>query len=126
MPIFETIMILNPKENVKGTINKYKKLIQGFSNKKKIKVDELKEKKLSYEIQNHKTGYYVVFTYEAEPFDILDLEKEIKNDKNVLKFLTVKREDMSDALDNYIKDSKDYEQPDAVDVLLGRAEYIKK
>ena len=57
------------------------------------KVDELGKKKLAYEIQKNKEGYYVVFNFEANPDLISELERNYRITDEVIKFMTIKVEE---------------------------------
>ena len=88
---YESVIIINP--NVEGT----KELVQKFtdlinSDGKVEKVDELGTKKLAYEIQKNKEGYYVVFYFEAKPESIAELERNYRIMDDILKFIVVRKE----------------------------------
>lgn len=130
MNIYESIIIFKPNEKIaKEEIKKYTDLIQTYSSKKKVKVKDMGEKKLAYEIKDNRAGWYGVFTFQAEPEDIVDLERHFRIDDNVLKFITVKhndddyeyQEDRLEDLETEVIESE--QQPDALDVLLGLATY---
>lgn len=131
MDIYESIVIFKPNEKIaKEEIKKYTDLIQTYSSKKKVKVEDMGEKRLAYEIKSHKAGWYGVFTFQAEPENITDLERHFRIDDNVLKFITVKhndddyefQEDSLEDLETEVIESEQ-DQPDALDVLLGLATY---
>lgn len=99
---YESVAIISTKigqEQVKETVQKFKKLLESFSDKK-VKVDELGEKKLAYEIRKNKTGYYAVYYFSAQPEDIQELERNYRIDDSIMKFLTIKLEE---------ENSEDYE-----------------
>ena len=65
---YESVIIINPnvdEEGIKGLVQKFTDLINNDG--KVEKVDELGKKKLAYEVQKNKEGYYVVFYFEANP-----------------------------------------------------------
>jgi len=136
MNTFETIIIFSMKpdlETVHKAIEKFHKIIQSYSNVKKVKIDDMGEKKLAYELKGNKTGYYVVFYYQADPTNITGLERRLRIDDNVLKFMTVKINDLEGdeyELEDYHPEDEKSEQkeekPDALDVLLGFADYNKR
>ncbi len=88
---YESVIIINPKvdeEAVKGLIAKFTDLIN--SDGKLEKADELGKRKLAYEIDKNKEGYYVVFYFEANPNLIAELERNYRIVDTVIKFMTVK------------------------------------
>lgn len=133
MNIYESVVIFTPNEKIaKEEIKKYTDLIQSYSKKKRVKVKNMGKKQLAYEIKTNKAGWYGVFTFQATPEDIVDLERHFRIDDNVVKFITVKHNDdeydfPEDCLEDYTQDEeiKSEQQPDAMDVLLGFAEYKK-
>lgn len=91
---YESVIIINPKleeKEIKETIEKYQKMMKGFS-KRDVIIEELGEKKLAYEIQKNKTGYYVVFNFCSKLKNISELERNFRMDDNVMKFIVVRQE----------------------------------
>lgn len=92
---YESVIIINPKlneDNRNKTIEKFKNIMNEFSNKK-VDIENLGEKRLAYEIQKNKTGYYVVFNFYGEPNHIQELERQFRIDDNVMKFIVVMQEE---------------------------------
>ena len=91
---YESVIIIKPsvdEEGVKSLVQKYTDLI---NNDGKIElVNEIGMKKLAYEIMKNKEGYYIVFNFEAKPELIAELERNYRIDDNVMKFITIKKED---------------------------------
>ena len=71
--------------------NRYSKLIN--ENGKIEKIESLGMKKLAYEVKKQKEGIYVQIYFESETSFIAELERKIRIDNDVIKFLVVKRED---------------------------------
>lgn len=91
---YESVIIINPnveKEGTKELVQKFTDLIN--TDGKLEKVDEMGTKKLAYEIQKNKEGYYVVFYFEANPNLISELERNYRITDEVIKFMTIKVED---------------------------------
>ena len=91
---YESVIIINPnvdEEGIKGLVQKLTDLINNDG--KVEKVDELGKKKLAYEIQKNKEGYYVVFNFEANPDLISELERNYRITDEVIKFMTIKVEE---------------------------------
>lgn len=134
---YEAVVILNVNmstEETKEEIKKYTNMIQDWCDTKKVKVKDMGIKKLAYPIREiHTKGYYLIFTFLAHPDNILELERQFRIDDQVIKFITVKIDSATDEeheLEDYdpaeAKSEQKIEQPDALDVLLGFAEYKKK
>ena len=90
---YESVIIINPvdEEGIKGLVQKLTDLINNDG--KVEKVDELGKRKLAYEIQKNKEGYYVVFNFEANPDLISELERNYRITDEVIKFMTIKVEE---------------------------------
>ena len=91
---YESIIIINPsleEQGIKEVITKFTDLIN--SNGKVENVDEMGRRKLAYEIQKHSEGYYVVYTFEANPELIAELERIYRITDEILKFITTKNID---------------------------------
>ena len=91
---YESVIIINPsvdEEGMKALIQKFTDII---NNEGKVEsVDELGKKRLAYEIKKNKEGYYVIFNFEAKPELIAELERNYRIEDNVMKFITVRKED---------------------------------
>lgn len=90
---YESVLILKGnlnKKEIQTTLKEFSNFINKYG--KVSNVDEVGLKKLAYEINKHKEGYYVVILFELESASISQLERLYKYSENVLKFLTVKQE----------------------------------
>jgi len=91
---YESVIIIDPsleEQGIKDVVTKFTDLI---NNDGKVEnVEEVGMKKLAYEIKKHSEGYYVVFTFEANPEHISELERIYRITDSVLKFLTIRKED---------------------------------
>lgn len=92
--LYESVLI------IKGDLeeNEYKKALSKIIEKIKTlinieKIDEIGLKKLAYEVNKNKTGYYVVIYYKATNQAVLEIERIYRINDAVLRFITVKRED---------------------------------
>lgn len=91
---YESVIIINPsleEQGIKDVITKFTDLIN--NNGKVENVDEMGRRKLAYEIKKQSEGYYVVFTFEANPEFITELERIYRITDSVMKFITIRKED---------------------------------
>ena len=89
---YESVVIVNPnvEENtLKELIERFQTLIN--TDGKVEQVNELGKKKLAYEINKNKEGYYVVYDFEANPNLIAELERNYRITDEVIKFIVVKK-----------------------------------
>ncbi len=91
---YESVIIINPsvdEEGIKALITKFTDII---NNDGKVEnVNEVGKKRLAYEINKNKEGYYIVFDFEAKPELISELERNYRIDDHVMKFISVRKED---------------------------------
>ena len=89
---YESIIIINPnvdEEKMKSLIEKFSTLI---NNEGKVeKVEELGKKNLAYEVKKNKEGYYVVYTFDAKPELISELERNYRITDEVIKFIVIRK-----------------------------------
>ena len=91
---YESVIIINPsveEEGIKSLITKFSDLINSEGSVEKV--TEIGRKRLAYEIQKNKEGYYVVFNFEAKPELIAELERQYRITDSVIKFIVVKIEE---------------------------------
>ena len=92
---YESIYIINPNvdaEGIKGLVEKFNALIESEGGKV-TETNEWGMKKLAYPINKLNQGYYVLVNFEAKPEFIDELERIYKITDNVIKFITIKKED---------------------------------
>ncbi len=58
-----------------------------------VDVENWGKKRLAYEVEKRREGYYVVFRFRASGTVVEDLEKSYRLNGKVLRYLTVKRKD---------------------------------
>ena len=89
---YESVIIVSPnvEENaLKELIERFQTLIN--TDGKVEQVNELGKKKLAYEINKNKEGYYVVYDFEANPKLIAELERNYRITDEIIKFIVVKK-----------------------------------
>lgn len=88
---YEAVIILRANAAEEETVafgEKMKELIS--ANGELTNVEEWGKKTLAYEIKKQTEGYYILFTFEAKPAFIAELERVLKLDEIVLKDMIVK------------------------------------
>jgi len=89
---YETIYIVNPTledDSLKEAITKFSDLIKKLKGSI-VKVNEWGKRKLAYEVKRFDKGYYVVLDFCGLPKIVTELERNLKLDDRILKYLTVK------------------------------------
>ena len=91
---YESVIIINPnvdEAGLKALEDKFTGLING--NGKVNEVVNMGKKKLAYDINKQKEGYYVVFTFEANPKLIAELERNYRITDEVMKFIVIRKDE---------------------------------
>lgn len=119
MEMFKTVIVFQPNEDIaKEEIKKFTDIIQDWNKTKKVRLEDMGIKNLAYEIQHYKQGYYAVFTYQCHPVHIEELERRLRIDEQVLKFITMKDDGLSELEDYSPNESEQKRQPvDLLDII---------
>ena len=90
---YEAMYIISPtidEEQVKALVEKFNDLISEHGEIEKV--EEWGKKKLAYEVQDQKEGYYVLVYFTANPEFPAELERIFKINEDILKYLILNRE----------------------------------
>lgn len=91
---YETVIILGKNLNEKEIDEVNNKLVDVIEQNGKVEqIEKLGLKKLAYEIRKQKEAYYVVLTYKTIPDTIRELERVMRITDEILKFITIRRDD---------------------------------
>ena len=91
---YETIFIMKSSVNEKSRKEVVSKIENYIKEKGKlINTEDLGLKKLAYEIKKNKEGHYYLINFEMDKNDIAGLERIYRIQDEVLKFITVRRDD---------------------------------
>ena len=90
---YESVIIIGQdvtEEGIKALIARFSELI---NNAGKVEdVQEMGRRKLAYDIGKNTEGYYVVFTFEAKPELIAELERNYRITDEIIKFMTIRKD----------------------------------
>ena len=95
MKRYETIYIANPNledDALKEVVAKFSDIIE----KKKgsiVKIDDWGKRKLAYEVKRFDKGHYVLLDFCGFHEALTELERNLKLDDRILKYMTVKIDD---------------------------------
>lgn len=95
---YETLFIVTPdssEEDLKAVATKIKGVVTGM-NGIVASYDEQGRKKLAYSVKKQNKGYYVLMDYVGSADIVSELERNMRLDDRVLKYLTVKLADQVD------------------------------
>ena len=105
---YESVIIMKPnltEEEKQNKLDDYKKILEGFSNNE-VSVEDIGKKKLAYEIHGNKEGNYAIFNYCANYEDVVDVERKLRGDDNVIKFISVRQEQELEQEDENFEDDE--------------------
>ena len=91
---YESIIIIGEnveEEVIKGLITRFTDLIN--TEGKVSEITEMGKRKLAYEIGKNKEAYYVLFTFEAKPELIAELERNYRITDEIIKFIVVRKDE---------------------------------
>lgn len=91
---YEAMYIITPEledEAIKGVVEKFSGIITANGGEV-IKADEWGRKKLAYPIDYKTEGYYVLVDFASAPELPRELERNLKNDESILRFMVVRKQ----------------------------------
>lgn len=92
MRLYETVFILDPRldENqVSSEIDRVKNLITNFDGDI-VDVEQAGKKKLAYEIDGNREGYYILVRFKSSPSSISELEQSYRLNERVLRHVIIR------------------------------------
>ena len=100
MKKYEAVIILNPNlsSKVDSFIKDFEKLLKANTFKIK-KIEDIGRRQLSYSINNHNKGHYLIFNIEGNASNLIDIENKIKYNESIIRhlFISVKEHDGEDS-----------------------------
>ena len=100
MKKYEAVIILNPNlsSKVDSFIKDFEKLLKANTFNIK-KTEDIGRRQLSYSINNHNKGHYLIFNIEGNAENIIDIENKIKYNESIIRhlFISVKEHDGEDS-----------------------------
>ena len=93
---YETIFIIRPsvgEDEITAIIDKTTSIIEQFDGSI-VNLDQWGLKKLAYPIKKELQGYYVYAEYAGKPEAVAEAERIFKIDDRVLKYMTIKTQDV--------------------------------
>ena len=100
MKKYEAVIILNPNlsSKVDSFIKDFEKLLKANTFNIK-KMEDIGRRQLSYSINNHNKGHYLIFDIEGTAENLIDIENKIKYDESIIRhlFISVNEHDGEDS-----------------------------
>jgi small subunit ribosomal protein S6 len=89
---YEAVFILNPvlsEQQIKETVSKFEDYLT-TKGAEMVSKEDWGLKKMAYEIQHKKSGFYHLFEFKVPGEIIIGFETELRRDERIMRFLTVK------------------------------------
>ena len=107
MKKYETVIILNPNlsSKVETFIKEFEKLLKQHSFSIN-KMEDIGRRQLSYSINNHNKGHYLIFNIEGDPLQLINIENKIKYNEYIIRHLFISVKEHSGEDSQLLIDSK--------------------
>ncbi len=92
MTCYETLFVIKPTLTEEETTTQIEKItaILAKEGAELVATNDMGMRKLAYPVDKHARGYYTVLFYKAKGTTIQELERNLKINEEVIKFLTIK------------------------------------
>ena len=121
MKKYEAVIILNPNlsSKVESFAKDFEKLLKQHSFSIN-KMEDIGRRQLSYSINNHNKGHYMIFNIEGDSLQLIDIENKIKYNESIIRhlFISVKEHSSEDSqllIDSKNKKSEPEDSKDELD-----------
>ena len=85
------VVRVDPNDEVMNeTVNQVKDWVEEENNGQVKKIDRWGRRRLAYEIDNQREGYYVLFEADIDPEHLDELERNMRLANDVLRYLIIK------------------------------------
>lgn len=94
MNLYEVLYIIVSdldEEATRASVEKFKGIVESNGGEV-VSVDEWGKRKLAYEINDRTEGYYVLMSFNSSPEFPRELERNFKNDEQILRYLVTRKE----------------------------------
>ena len=90
MKKYEAVIILNPNLSSKADdfIKDFKKLLEA-NTFNIVKQEDVGRRQLSYSINNHNKGHYLLFNIEGDPSKLIEIENKIRYNESIIRHLFI-------------------------------------
>ena len=90
MKKYEAVIILNPNLSSKADdfIKDFKKLLEA-NTFNIVKQEDVGRRQLSYSINNHNKGHYLLFNLEGDPSKLIEIENKLKYNESIIRHLFI-------------------------------------
>ncbi|MCC7305097.1 MAG: 30S ribosomal protein S6 [Alphaproteobacteria bacterium] len=115
MPIYETVFMTRPdltEMQVKDMTEQFSKIVKDLGGKI-LKTENWGLRTLAYRINKNRKAHYVLLETDAPPAAVIELERNLRLHEDVLRSLTVRREEASKEQSAILEKSSRYDEKEA-------------
>tara|TARA_Y100000996_G_C22345227_1_gene570388 strand:- start:92 stop:568 length:477 start_codon:yes stop_codon:yes gene_type:complete len=107
MKKYEAVIILNPNlsSKVETFLIDFEKLLKKHSFSIN-KTEDIGRRQLSYSINNHNKGHYLIFSIEGDSLQLIEIENKIKYNESIIRHLFISVKEHSGEDSQLLIDSK--------------------
>ena len=107
MKKYEAVIILNPNlsSKVDNFVKDFEKLLKQHSFSIN-RMEDVGRRHLSYSINNHNKGHYMIFNIEGDSLKLIDIENKIKYNESIIRHLFISVKEHSGEDSQLLIDSK--------------------
>ena len=124
MPFYENVFVarqdLTPAK-VKELADKFAAIIKA-NNGKVTKTEDWGLRDLAYKIQKNRKGYYTLMNIDAPATAIIELERLMRLDENLLRYLTVKVDALEEGPSAMLESKHKRQKDDKADIEISEGE----
>ncbi|CAM5798058.1 MULTISPECIES: 30S ribosomal protein S6 [Brevibacillus] len=91
---YEVMYVLRPdleEEKIKANVARYSEVVTSFGGEV-TKLQEMGKRRLAYEIQKFREGYYVLMNFKANADAVAEADRLMKINDDIIRFLFVREE----------------------------------
>lgn len=125
MKLYETVIIFKPTIDLQEKRKEYEQVFKNITDH--IYLKDIGVKNLDYKASGFAQGHYVLFCYNSNLHWVdTELYLKLRQDDDVLRFLSTNLDETPETLSEYTRinlNEQNNKEIDALDVLLGLAEY---
>ncbi|MCC0566641.1 30S ribosomal protein S6 [Brevibacillus borstelensis] len=91
---YEVMYVLRPdleEEKIKANVARYSDVVTSFGGEV-TKLQEMGKRRLAYEIQKFREGYYVLMNFKANADAVAEADRLMKINDDIIRFLFVREE----------------------------------
>ena len=118
MKKYEAVIILNP--NLSSKVDSFAKDFEKLLKQHSFSINKMEDigrRQLSYSINNHNKGHYMIFNIEGDSLQLIDIENKIKYNESIIRHLFISVREHSGEDSQLLIDSKNKksEPEDSID-----------